>query len=114
MFALTAPVLPAAQATADRVFYESLLKERPSSLIAQIWCVENGVLPEEQAKKMIKSIEKLKEERKKKLPASGSSPARIVSSKRKRELKDGMIVDAPGDCGMLVDNSEGLGTVSMS
>jgi hypothetical protein len=36
----------------DRVFYESLLAQRPDSEMAQEWCVNYGILPEEEAKKM--------------------------------------------------------------
>ena len=31
----------------DRVFYETLLKQRPDSVMAQEWCMYNGVLSEE-------------------------------------------------------------------
>ena len=35
----------------DRVFYESLFRELPSSDMALIWCIEHGVfLPEEHAR----------------------------------------------------------------
>ena len=30
----------------DRVFYETLLKQRPDSVMAQEWCMYNGVLSE--------------------------------------------------------------------
>lgn len=53
---LTPPV-----ADATRAFYESLLKEKPDSKIAIRFCVEYGVLPLEQHKKLLKRYYALKE-----------------------------------------------------
>jgi hypothetical protein len=36
----------------DRVFYETLLKQRPDSIMAQEWCVAYGVLPWEQTSQL--------------------------------------------------------------
>ena len=44
---------------ADRVFYESLLEQRPDSEMAQEWCVQYGILPEERAAELWKLICKL-------------------------------------------------------
>ena len=41
----------------DRVFYESLLKEKPESEMAQEWCVHHGVLDEEEAEALLAQIE---------------------------------------------------------
>ena len=57
---------------ADRVFYESLLRQRPDSEMAQEWCVQYGILPEERAAQLWKLICKRK--------ASGSSPSKKSSS----------------------------------
>lgn len=43
-----------------RIFYESLLKQKPDSKMAMKWCVENGVLDENLAQKYIKILEKKK------------------------------------------------------
>lgn len=40
----------------DRVFYESLLQQKPDSEMAQEWCLAYGVLPEEQAKKLYAKV----------------------------------------------------------
>ncbi|CAI5730727.1 unnamed protein product [Hyaloperonospora brassicae] len=39
---------------ADRVFYESLLQQRPSSRMAQKWCLEYGVLKWAEAEALCK------------------------------------------------------------
>merc|ERR1712228_1135386 len=54
--AITPPV-----ADATRAFYESLLAEIPDSKIAIKWCVEYGVLPLEQHKKILKTYNNLKD-----------------------------------------------------
>lgn len=36
-----------------RIFYETLLKQKPSSKMAQKWCLEYGVLPQEEANKIV-------------------------------------------------------------
>jgi hypothetical protein len=43
-----------------RIFYESLLKQKPDSKMGMKWCIENGVLDEALAKKYIAIIEKTK------------------------------------------------------
>merc|ERR1712110_1250907 len=54
-----------------RVFYETLLRQNPNSPMAQKWCVENGVIGDDQeAERIRKIIEK-----------------RIVSTRKKRDMK---------------------------
>ena len=50
------PAPPSNDAT--RTFYESLLKQKPDSLMAQEWCLKHGVLSAEQAKKVLKLLTK--------------------------------------------------------
>jgi len=45
---------------ADRVFYESLLQQRPDSHMAQEWCVQYGILEYDDAAKLYKAICKRK------------------------------------------------------
>ena len=45
-----------APANGDRVFYESLLDQKPESEMAQEWCLSYGVLPIEKAEKLYKSV----------------------------------------------------------
>mmetsp|Transcript_2156 Transcript_2156/g.4713 ORF Transcript_2156/g.4713 Transcript_2156/m.4713 type:complete len:96 (+) Transcript_2156:107-394(+) len=55
----------------DRVFYETLLRQRPDSVMAQEWCVSYGVLPEKDAKKLFVVVQ----ERKRKGKLLGGSVA---------------------------------------
>ncbi|CEG36890.1 uncharacterized protein PHALS_04143 [Plasmopara halstedii] len=41
---------------ADRVFYESLLQQRPDSRMAQKWCLEYGVLKWAEAEMLCKTL----------------------------------------------------------
>jgi len=45
---------------ADRVFYESLLQQRPDSIMAQEWCVLYGILSYERADELHRMICKRK------------------------------------------------------
>ena len=87
---------------ADRVFYESLLEQRPDSEMAQEWCVQYGILPEERAAELWKLICKRK--------AGGGSPNKksassssVAPKKRKKESKviDGTAITA--DTGRSID-----------
>eukprot|EP00930_Biecheleria_cincta_P015315 TRINITY_DN12811_c0_g1_i1.p1 TRINITY_DN12811_c0_g1~~TRINITY_DN12811_c0_g1_i1.p1 ORF type:complete len:132 (-),score=27.17 TRINITY_DN12811_c0_g1_i1:424-819(-) len=48
-------------ADATRAFYESLLEENPESIIAIRYCVENGVMPLDKHKSLLKKYNRLKE-----------------------------------------------------
>ena len=43
-----------------RIFYTSLLSENPDSKMALNWLLQHGLLPKEQAQKLVKKQEKLK------------------------------------------------------
>ena len=58
----------------DRVFYETLLVQRPDSEMAQEWCVNYGILPEKQAEQLYKVI--LKRKGKTMTTANAPSPAK--------------------------------------
>jgi exonuclease III len=77
----------------DRVFYETLLRQRPDSVMAQEWCVAYGVLPDEEAEKLHKKVAS----RKKK---GVSSPALVTKKKKKakimKEEDDDMDMQASG------------------
>ena len=49
-----------APGSGDRVFYESLLEQRPESTMAKQWCVEYGVLPAERAQALYAELLKAK------------------------------------------------------
>ena len=53
---------PAGDAT--RAFYESLLEQRPDSVMAKKYCVEYGCLDADKANEYIKDLEKLKKKKK--------------------------------------------------
>ena len=53
---------PAGDAT--RAFYESLLEQRPDSIMAKKYCVEYGCLDADKANEYIKDLEKMKKKKK--------------------------------------------------
>mmetsp|Transcript_9984 Transcript_9984/g.12591 ORF Transcript_9984/g.12591 Transcript_9984/m.12591 type:complete len:111 (-) Transcript_9984:360-692(-) len=91
----------------DRVFYETLLKQNPSSVMAQEWCVNYGVLNYEDASKLHKIIMK----RKGKPIKSTSSPGRNSNLKKKKRVK--AEPDEAVDVGLNADGGEGIGMVAM-
>mmetsp|Transcript_4052 Transcript_4052/g.4685 ORF Transcript_4052/g.4685 Transcript_4052/m.4685 type:complete len:126 (+) Transcript_4052:197-574(+) len=54
-------------ASGTRVFYESLYRERKDSLIALKWCIEFGVLSQEEAEKGLIELEKRKKAKKERM-----------------------------------------------
>ena len=54
----------------DRVFYETLLEQRPDSEMAQDWCIQYGVLSHNEAQKLLDKISRRK-------PGGKSSPATV-------------------------------------
>ena len=57
------PTPPAGDAT--RAFYESLLEQRPDSIMAKRYCVEHGCLDNEKAKEFIKFLDSIKKKKNK-------------------------------------------------
>ncbi len=89
----------------DRVFYETLLKQNPSSAMAQEWCVNYGVLSREEATKLYKVVMKRKGK-----PISSSSATSISPKKKKKvKVEEGEAVDA----GLSACGDEGMGTIAM-
>merc|ERR1712087_760631 len=74
---LTPPV-----ADSTRAFYESLLEENPESKIAIKFCVEYGVLPLEQHKKLLHKYNKLREK------GAFSMGALVKKMVEKKEMKE--------------------------
>merc|ERR1711972_588715 len=70
-------------ADSTRAFYESLLEENPESKIAIKFCVEYGVLPLEQHKKLLHKYNKLREK------GAFSMGALVKKMVEKKEMKDG-------------------------
>eukprot|EP00934_Nitzschia_sp_Nitz4_P008144 Nitzschia sp. Nitz4//scaffold358_size24170//23661//24089//NITZ4_008436-RA/size24170-augustus-gene-0.49-mRNA-1//-1//CDS//3329549017//8134//frame0 len=76
----------------DRVFYETLLKQRPDSQMAQEWCLSYGVLSQKKAAKLFAIVS----ERKKQLRTGGTSaasPARPAKKKAKIIKDEGVDPD---------------------
>lgn len=88
----------------DRVFYETLLKQKPDSEMAQEWCVNYGVLPRSEAERLYKIIMK----RKGKVIQTSSSKSDVKKKKVKKEIKEEV-----HDIGMNVGGDEILGGITM-
>mmetsp|Transcript_13760 Transcript_13760/g.19375 ORF Transcript_13760/g.19375 Transcript_13760/m.19375 type:complete len:110 (+) Transcript_13760:203-532(+) len=88
----------------DRVFYETLLRQRPKSEMAQEWCVNYGVLPEAEAKK----FSKLVAERKKKKGSSVSAAS--APPKKKRKVTKTKILNDDADQDMQMGGPERVGS----
>jgi hypothetical protein len=61
----------------DRVFYETLLRQRPDSVMAQEWCVRFGVLSHGEAERLNKVVTNRK---RKGGGGTGSTPQKVSSS----------------------------------
>lgn len=90
----------------DRVFYETLLEQRPDSEMAQDWCVAYGVLEEKAAGKLYHMILNRKGGKRRSVDISNSptkkkKPMDTASAKSyaPRRLKDDD--DVVGDTGLL-------------
>mmetsp|Transcript_19519 Transcript_19519/g.26785 ORF Transcript_19519/g.26785 Transcript_19519/m.26785 type:complete len:122 (-) Transcript_19519:218-583(-) len=93
----------------DRVFYETLLRQRPDSAMAQEWCVNYGVLPSEEAAKLFKVVTKRKKNQKSGVPVSPSPTKKPKKSSKKKKIlrEDGF------EAGMQVGGSEGMGNAAI-
>lgn len=93
----------------DRVFYETLLKQNPSSAMAQEWCVNYGVLSREDAAKLHRKVMK----RKGKPVKESANESSGAGSKKKRKVKSEPVDGPAVDAGLSAGGDEGLGLVSM-
>lgn len=96
------------------MFYESLFRQKPSSKMALVWCIEHGVLPMEEAKRLFPEYEKakvaLRDEQKVAAAKQASKRAQENAAKRARVSE---VTVSEGDVGMSVGGVEGVGTVTM-
>jgi hypothetical protein len=91
----------------DRVFYETLYNQRPDSEMAQEWCVNYGVLSEEDAAKIYKKILKRKAAAK---SVGSSSPVKSEKKKSSSKKKAKKVMDdVEFDAGMGAGGDEGIG-----
>mmetsp|Transcript_2295 Transcript_2295/g.2752 ORF Transcript_2295/g.2752 Transcript_2295/m.2752 type:complete len:110 (-) Transcript_2295:180-509(-) len=88
----------------DRVFYETLLRQRPKSEMAQEWCVNYGVLPEAEAKKLFKLVT----ERKKK--KGSSTAAAATPPKKKKKVTKTKVLSDSADPDMQMSGPERIGS----
>jgi len=99
-------------ASGTRVFYESLYRQRKSSLIALKWCLEYGVLPREEAKKGIIELEKRRKEKKERMAKlqarNGSAEKKLKKEKKAKKHKRQRVEDF--DDG---DFEDGIGTTTL-
>jgi len=68
----------------DRVFYETLLKQRPDSEMAREWCLSYGILEAKEAENIMKTANK----KKIKVQADAIADTSKSASKRSRAEKD--------------------------
>ena len=93
----------------DRVFYETLLKQNPSSVMAQEWCVNYGVLNYEDASKLHRIIMKRKGKPIKSSSTASSSSGGSTRKKKKVKVESNEAVDV----GLNANGGEGIGMVAM-
>ena len=101
----------------ERVFYETLLEQRPDSEMAQDWCLQNGVLDEKAAARLMAVIAKRKanppSQKKAPPPAAAAAAAASKSGSSSRGKKS----SDPDEIGMDVDDagggSEGRGSIGL-
>ncbi|KAL3805961.1 hypothetical protein ACHAW5_002497 [Stephanodiscus triporus] len=109
----------------DRVFYETLLGQRPDSEMAQEWCVLYGVMEEEDAARAHKRILKRKGATRAGGGAGVSSSGTSSSSKKnggggaegkkkkKKKIKKRILDDVAFDAGMNAGGDEGIGIAAL-
>mmetsp|Transcript_5591 Transcript_5591/g.8592 ORF Transcript_5591/g.8592 Transcript_5591/m.8592 type:complete len:109 (-) Transcript_5591:1386-1712(-) len=78
----------------DRVFYETLYRQKPDSEMAQEWCVHYGVLPYNEAKKIHERLL-----RKKGKKGGAASPTRGTVKKKKVKVEPEVPVEADFEMG---------------
>ena len=98
----------------DYVFYDTLYKENPESVMALVWCIEHGVFSKEVAKQLHPKYLKAKEVyiQRNKTGARGGASNASVPAKKKRKLKQAREVTV--DAGMSIAVSEGVGSMNFA
>ena len=99
----------------SRVFYETLLNQRPESEMAQEWCVLYGVMEEEDAARAYKKMLK-RRANKGGGGATANNPSSSSSSKgeKNRKKKKKRILDeVEYDAGLGAGGDEGIGIAAL-
>eukprot|EP00751_Fragilariopsis_kerguelensis_P022614 CAMPEP_0170884460 /NCGR_PEP_ID=MMETSP0734-20130129/35019_1 /TAXON_ID=186038 /ORGANISM="Fragilariopsis kerguelensis, Strain L26-C5" /LENGTH=85 /DNA_ID=CAMNT_0011269129 /DNA_START=69 /DNA_END=323 /DNA_ORIENTATION=+ len=65
----------------DRVFYESLLKQRPASEMAQDWCLNHGILSHTKSEKLLVIVTERKRQQRTGIGGSLSKPSSPIPPK---------------------------------
>mmetsp|Transcript_11708 Transcript_11708/g.21650 ORF Transcript_11708/g.21650 Transcript_11708/m.21650 type:complete len:116 (-) Transcript_11708:276-623(-) len=94
----------------DRVFYETLLAQRPTSEMAQEWCVAYGVMEEKDAQKAFKAMVKRKGTGK---AASRTPPPSNSTGGKKKKKGKRVLADVEFDAGMDAGGDEGIGVAAL-
>mmetsp|Transcript_41170 Transcript_41170/g.45997 ORF Transcript_41170/g.45997 Transcript_41170/m.45997 type:complete len:93 (+) Transcript_41170:86-364(+) len=68
----------------DRVFYESLLKQRPASEMAQDWCLNHGILSHTKSEKLLVIVTERKRQQRTGIGGSLSKPSSPIPPKKKK------------------------------
>ena len=103
----------------ERVFYETLLEQRPDSEMAQDWCLQNGVLDEKAAARLMAVIAKRKANppSQKKAPPPAAAAAAAAAASKSGSSSRGKKSSDPDEIGMDVDDagggSEGRGSIGL-
>mmetsp|Transcript_52073 Transcript_52073/g.156250 ORF Transcript_52073/g.156250 Transcript_52073/m.156250 type:complete len:115 (-) Transcript_52073:415-759(-) len=92
----------------DRVFYETLLRQRPDSAMAQEWCVSYGVLHANEAAKIHKVVMKRKNK-----AGGGVTPTKKAKKSGGSSKKKRVVSDVGYDADMQAGGSEGMGTAAL-
>jgi hypothetical protein len=94
----------------DRVFYETLLRQRPESAMAQEWCVSYGVLPHDEAEKLNK---KVTEHKRKIRMAGGAVAAPPVAASKPKKKKARVMREEAIDPDLVASGGDGVGRASL-
>eukprot|EP00594_Rhizosolenia_setigera_P016963 CAMPEP_0178953798 /NCGR_PEP_ID=MMETSP0789-20121207/8621_1 /TAXON_ID=3005 /ORGANISM="Rhizosolenia setigera, Strain CCMP 1694" /LENGTH=123 /DNA_ID=CAMNT_0020635101 /DNA_START=190 /DNA_END=561 /DNA_ORIENTATION=- len=86
----------------DRVFYETLLRQRPDSIMAQEWCVHYGVCPKEEAETLYLAMMQRKGKK--------VSPSKSPSRKRKKVKVE---KEESFDTGLTIGGDEAIGEATL-
>ena len=114
----------------DRVFYESLYRENPSSDMGLIWCMEHGVFLIDEHTRLIPRYLEAKSRKRaggggagitSPMKSSSSSSSAVAGVKAPKsgatsKADKGRIIDStagPSDIGMSVGGTEGIGTMTL-
>lgn len=97
----------------SRVFYETLLAQRPDSEMAQEWCLAYGIMDEGDARKVAKRLLKRKESSGGGKNPSAKSGGTSGKKKKKSSKKKRVLDDVEFDAGMDAGGGDGIGVAAL-